>query len=1249
MAESGAVFPAVGDVVAGRFRIVGTLGAGAWTSIFKAYQSDLDRFVALKIMHPDSAADPTLVERFRREALFASQLTHPNTITTYDYGETGQGSFYIAMELLDGEDLLSLVRREGALEPERACALMVQICRSLAEVHALGMVHRDLKPDNIMVCRRPGSGDDAPLDFIKVLDFGIAKATQAIGGDDKVVSRLTRTGRVVGTPLYMSPEQLMEEPASASSDVYALGHILFELLSGQAAFDQPGASSMETMMRHLEDEVPDLPSPMHLHPLQIVIRRATHKQPQDRYASAQAMLGALEAARLLGTTPPGALQTPLPTLGESVRRALPGRQHEVAWLAEHLRQVQRFEHSRLLVLEGAAGIGKSAVLRTFLEQVVERADEPIFLLARHRHPAREIREGGLWADVCILLGLEDAGERSLSIQLREALRSYSTIQESHIPLLLRLLRRDPEIHATLQELQVQRQRLFEALSKPFLGLARQQLFVWALEDLQGEDPLTLAFLDYLRLRFEERDCRLLVVAASCREQIAHGSIGARNLRPLLSAGPPEVYELRLRGLPEAVSAEVLREVLDAPVGVELAASIRRVTQGHPQHMRELLQSLHRQGALRQTNEVWQLLPSAPPNLVAPQLADVIAQRLQAAEDSGAGGRLVSLLETVALLADDVKQEECARFAQSIGARCAGEVEEAVQDAASRGWLHASEGALRFDVPLAREVLLKRLFDDAREAGHFGERARASLQAAARWLERRSSEPTGPELRQIIRRYVAAGDRAGAVRVLRQAADVAYRSFNLETALDYYLRALRLGREAQDASADPGEALIVLLRLGEIYGTLGDLALAEDHLREAQALAEAPPVSPLKRRIQGRALQLEGELALQRGDLSAAQRGLEAAREIWLEIGDDHGVARVITELAHVRILQGDPAAALDPLLEALVLAELIGLVSLQARARLYLSRVRQQLGLLEQAAADARAALRLSTQEENLAYAAHAQVELGQTLLLQGELEGACVALERAVERKRLVRDRDGLRRAHRLLAAALAAQGATAAARDQVHQEIQLAEEQQDALGAAWSSLLSVDLELHALREADGTAADPRAVEAWINALVRLGAELEQPVIVALAEVRRVLLELLRRPEAAQAHLRGLLQRASGGDQAIGFLLLDGLCAAHQGRPAEALQRLYEVTPRVPQAGHGLQLFAHLVSARTLLFLGRPGDAQPHVERGWHLALQQRATLEAASFNLLQRFIDAAQGQGVAPSARALGLNAVLSVGAPR
>jgi serine/threonine-protein kinase len=270
----------------GAYRLKARIGSGSMGDVWLARHDPLDRPVALKVLHERAARDEGAVRRFVREARAASRLRHPNTIRVFDFGASDDGVWFMAMEHLEGVDLTTLVEEMGPLPAARAVRFTRQACAALTEAHDAGVVHRDVKPDNLFVCRM---GDEP--DFLKVLDFGIAKIEGA--EEDATV---TRAGWVHGTPAYMSPEVCNGDRADARSDVYSLGAVLYFLLTGTPPFTAVTAAAV--MMAHVRD-VPDAPGARHPVPADVerVVLRALEKDPDARYASARDLDAALAACK----------------------------------------------------------------------------------------------------------------------------------------------------------------------------------------------------------------------------------------------------------------------------------------------------------------------------------------------------------------------------------------------------------------------------------------------------------------------------------------------------------------------------------------------------------------------------------------------------------------------------------------------------------------------------------------------------------------------------------------------------------------------------------------------------------------------------------------------------------------------------------------------------------------------------------------------------------------------------------------
>ena len=265
-------------VLGDRYELGSRLGKGGMATVFRGTDRLLGRTVAVKVLAAEFANDRKFVERFQREAQAAAGLNHPNVVSVFDIG-SADGLHYIVMEFVEGRTLADIIREEGALPPQRAAEIAVAVCRALSTAHEKGMVHRDVKPGNVLL---------TPDDGVKVADFGIARVTAG--------EPLTATGSVMGTASYLSPEQAKGEKVDARSDIYSLGCVLYEMLTGRAPFEADTPVSIA--YKHVEEEptAPSTVNPAVPHELEAVVMKALAKDPADRHHSTAEMASDLRQA-----------------------------------------------------------------------------------------------------------------------------------------------------------------------------------------------------------------------------------------------------------------------------------------------------------------------------------------------------------------------------------------------------------------------------------------------------------------------------------------------------------------------------------------------------------------------------------------------------------------------------------------------------------------------------------------------------------------------------------------------------------------------------------------------------------------------------------------------------------------------------------------------------------------------------------------------------------------------------------------
>ena len=288
----------VGQVIAGRYRLTRLLGQGGMGEVYAAEHVHITKRVAVKVLHPEIGSNPEALARFKQEAQSASSIGHDNIVLIDDFGQMDDGRFYLCMEFLEGASLAEEMAIPGAMESVRALSLMLQVCDGLSAAHKKGIVHRDMKPENVFITRR-SDGEE----LVKILDFGIAKVS---GTDEN--QGLTKTGTVFGTPHYMSPEQALGQKLDHRADVYSMGVMLFEVFTGQVPFK--AESFMGILSQHIT-KPPPAPSTMTpgrsiARPIEAIILKAMSKEPDKRHGTmAELRVELHEVLMSIGGADPG--------------------------------------------------------------------------------------------------------------------------------------------------------------------------------------------------------------------------------------------------------------------------------------------------------------------------------------------------------------------------------------------------------------------------------------------------------------------------------------------------------------------------------------------------------------------------------------------------------------------------------------------------------------------------------------------------------------------------------------------------------------------------------------------------------------------------------------------------------------------------------------------------------------------------------------------------------------------------------
>jgi len=608
--------PLIGRTIS-HYRILEKLGSGGMGVVYKAEDTRLGRYVALKFLPEEESKDRETRARFEGEARAASALNHPNICTIYEIDEH-DGRPFIAMEFLDGQTLHSLLA-DHALELQRALQIAVEVADAVAAAHAEGIIHRDLKPANIFITRKRQ---------VKVLDFGLAKRETHLAPNGateaQTISALTRAGVVLGTIPYMSPEQTRGEPLDARSDVFSLGVVFYELFTTQHPFR---ANSSLASMHEIATLNPPLPStlrPELPRELDLIIQRALAKDRHQRYSSATELSVALRETCATASSPSGFGMQPAAAEETLESEALFGREEQISRLKELLRQAAAGS-GKVIFVTGEPGIGKTALADAFLSQAAR--DFPGLLVSRGRC-VEQYGPGEAYLPFLNALGalLSQPGRERVAVVLRSIAPTWSL----QFPVA-------SSSTSTLEQLQretigASKERMLREMGDALEALASATPVVVLLEDLHWADPSSIDLLRHLCQRIGR--LRLLVV----------GTYRAAEVES--SNHPLKGYKLEMlaHNLFDEIALTLLKEqdvtgYLNARFAPndfpgELATLVQRKTEGHPLFVTGLLQFLNERGDIRRVNSHWSLTrPLSGMDLEAPEsVRSMILKKMEALSD-----------------------------------------------------------------------------------------------------------------------------------------------------------------------------------------------------------------------------------------------------------------------------------------------------------------------------------------------------------------------------------------------------------------------------------------------------------------------------------------------------------------------------------------------------------------------------------------------------------------------------------------
>jgi eukaryotic-like serine/threonine-protein kinase len=881
--------PLVGQILDGRYEIVRLLGRGAMGSVYLARQVRLDRPVAVKVLNPDLPVHARARRRLHREARAVGRISHPNVVQVHDYGQTAAGSPYLVMEYIKGCLPGELVARS---ELAQVLAVVDGVLAGLGAAHDRGVLHRDLKPANMML----RGGDPSS---VVLLDFGIAAI---LGADDPRWSlppqeacddtRITQDGAVMGTPLYMSPEQARGNAVTERSDLYSVGVILYHWLAGRPPFQ---GRVREVMRAHVFDPAPPITPRSGLMvpgPVVRVLEQALAKDPARRFASAADMREAIALALHLdplarpapvpaptvAATPPraeGSRQVaPLPSGSVPGEPPFVGREDEVAALGAHLASAVA-GRGAIVRVEGPEGIGKTRLVEQVLAE--SRPDRRLLVGRAAATPGdaaplqlvrtavsdllrcRSLSPSGLLDRLADTLG---GGEAALTAPERSRLASWLRGQRPAA---------DPQGPPSPPEWQEQ------ALVERALRVVSEQgtVVLW-LDDVQWADPATGAFLARLAITLSLDPLPLLVVVTRAPTD---GPAPDDGLVRYLGRS---VHRVAVSRLPSAALQRLVVGLL--PLEVSTATRLARRADGSPLYAVQLVRHLVERELLRRRHDLWTLVhTSGPGDLLPASLEQILTERLEIALAEGGHPEATErVLEAAAVLGSTFDFQLLARVLDASGGAIGDDLLDEVVDHLVRRDLFTEPGGssdrLGWSRRLLRELTLVRM-------GRSRRRRRLCRAAADGLLA--SSSADERLARPVVDLLLVAGDRQRAAEHALAAGREALASADLAEAVRFF----ELAR-SQDSPASSRQAL---WELGRVENRLGHTDRAEDCYRAILGLEPGGL-------DQGRAWFGIGQCRYNRGEHPQALEALERAQALFTPSEDSEsalGYSRVLRTLAAV--------------------------------------------------------------------------------------------------------------------------------------------------------------------------------------------------------------------------------------------------------------------------------------------------------------------------------------------------------------